>query len=60
MAESIKIAPNWEATVSLCIVLIESGTPQGRATGIAELKRLGRIADSLIAAQSGKSEESEA
>ena len=48
--ESINLVPSWEATVGMCLAIIENGTAEGRATGIAELQRLGRIADSYIAA----------
>lgn len=41
----IDVSPTWESWVSVCVQLIENGDSKGRADAIAELQRMGRIAD---------------
>jgi hypothetical protein len=45
----IDVTPTWEQSVNIFVLLIENGDTKGRATAIAELKRMARIADAYVA-----------
>lgn len=50
----INITPSFEASISWCIIVLESGTEEGKGLARQELMRYGRELDRL-AAQSGSS-----
>lgn len=48
---TINIMPNWEGSVGMLVLLIEKGDAKGRATAIAELTKMGKLADLYVASQ---------
>ena len=60
MGERIDMSPTWTEMVSVFVVLIESGSPQGRAAAIKELYRLAQMVDRWNTAQGKPAEGGEA
>lgn len=48
---TIDMTPTWSDLVPAFVMLIENGTVEGRATAIAELRRMAAAADEAVAAR---------
>ncbi len=51
---TIDITPTWADLVNVLVMLVENGTPEGRANAIAEMRRMAAAADMAVAAQKGE------
>lgn len=50
MTKQIDMTPTFEASVRMCLVLLENGTEEGKQTARDELLRYGRELDRATAA----------
>ena len=48
--KTIDMTPTFETTVTMCILMLDSGTTEAREFAIEELTRYGRALDALKAA----------
>ena len=47
MSETIDITPNWATTMEMLLLIVETGTPDGRSWARGELRRLARELDKI-------------
>lgn len=52
-AETIDMTPSFAQAVEMCLVVLENGTEEGKATARNELMRYGRELDRLKASGAG-------